>query len=77
MEGIWGQNILDHLDSVKYKPGEPFDWSQEMIQGDRTMGKSEYARLMYYVGKSPGWPLQALKTDFQEMINRMEFMRNN
>jgi len=77
MEGIWGQNTLDHLDSVKYKPGEPFDWSQEMIQGDRTMGKSEYARLMYYAGKNPGWPLQALKADFQEMINRMEFMRND
>ncbi len=77
MEGIWGQNTLDHLDSVKYKPGEPFDWSQEMIQGDRTMGKSEYARLMYYAGKNPGWPLEALKADFQEMTNRMEFMRND
>ena len=77
MEGIWGQNTLDHLDSVEYKPAEPFDWSQEMIQGDRTMGKSEYARLMYYAGKNPNWPLEALKADFQEMTNRMEFMRND
>ncbi len=77
MEGIWGQNTLDHLDSLEYKPGEPFDWSQEMIQGDRTMGKSEYARLMYYAGKNSGWPLEALRADFQEMTKRMEFMRND
>ncbi len=77
MEGIWGQNTLDHLDTVTYRPTEPFDWSEEMIQGDRTMGKSEYARLMYYAGKNPGWPLESLKADYQEMARRMEFMRND
>jgi hypothetical protein len=76
-EGIWGQNTLDHLDTIKYKPSEPFDWKKEMIQGDRTMGKSEYARLMYYAGENPDWPLKALKADYQEMTNRMEFMRND
>lgn len=77
MEGIWGTNTLDHLDKETYKPGEPFDWSSEMVQGDRTMGKSEYARLMYYAGENPDWPLKALKADYQEMANRMEFMRND
>lgn len=76
-EGIWGQNTLDHEDTKKYKPSEPFDWKKEMIQGDRTMGKSEYARLMYYAGENPDWPLKALKADYQEMTNRMEFMRND
>ena len=76
-EGIWGQNTLGHLDTLKYKPSEPFDWKKEMIQGDRTMGKSEYARLMYYAGENPEWPLEALKADYQEMTNRMEFMRND
>jgi hypothetical protein len=76
-EGTWGQNTLDHLDTKKYTPSEPFDWKNEMIQGDRTMGKSEYARLMYYAGENPDWPLMALKSDYQEMTNRMEFMRND
>ena len=76
-EGIWGQNTLDHLDNEKYAPGEPFDWNIEMVQGDRTMGKSEYARLMYYAGENPDWPLEALKADYQEMVNRMEFMRKD
>ncbi|MEX2567869.1 MAG: hypothetical protein WD431_18115 [Cyclobacteriaceae bacterium] len=76
-EGTWGQNTLDHLDTKKYKPSEPFDWKKEMIQGDRIMGKSEYARLMYYAGENPDWPLMALKADYQEMTNRMEFMRND
>lgn len=76
-EGIWGQNTLDHLDAATYKPGEPFDWNEELIQGDRTMGKSEYARWMYYAGENPNWPLESLKADFQEMTRRMEFMRND
>lgn len=76
-EGIWGKNTLDHLDQQKYAPTAPFDWNEEMVLGDRTMGKSEYARLMYYAGKNPDWPLQALKADFQEMTRRMEFMRND
>ncbi|SDL60206.1 hypothetical protein [Kriegella aquimaris] len=77
MEGLWGKNTLDHLDKEKYEPGEPFDWSREMVQGDRTMGKSEYARFMFYTGENPDWPLEALKADFQEMTNRMELMRND
>lgn len=76
-EGIWGQNTLDHLDNEKYAPGEPFDWNIEMVQGDRNMGKSEYARLMYYAGENPDWPLETLKADYQEMVNRMEFMRKD
>jgi hypothetical protein len=76
-EGTWGQNTLDHLDSAKYTPSEPFDWSEEMVMGDRTMGKSEYARWMYYAGKNPDWPLEALTADFQETTRRMEFMRND
>lgn len=76
-EGTWGQNTLDYLDSAKYAPGSPFDWREEMVMGDRTMGKSEYARWMYYAGKNPDWPMEALQADFQEMARRMEFMRND
>jgi len=77
MEGIWGQNMLDHLDTMQYTPIDTFDWAVEMAMGDRTMGKSEYARWMYYAGNNPDWPVQALQADYQEMINRMEFMRND
>ncbi|NND32358.1 MAG: hypothetical protein HKN76_07170, partial [Saprospiraceae bacterium] len=77
-DGIWGKNTLDHLDkATPYKPTAAFDWSEEMVLGDRTMGKSEYARLMYYAGENPDWPLEALKADFQEMNRRMEFMRQD
>ncbi|NND09539.1 MAG: hypothetical protein HKN87_24475 [Saprospiraceae bacterium] len=76
-EGTWGTNTLDHLDSEKYEAGEPFIWSEEMVLGDRTMGMSEYARWMYYAGKNPEWPLEALRADFEEMTRRMEFMRND
>ncbi len=76
-EGIWGRNTLDHLDTLKYEPEKPFDWNEEMVLGDRTMGKSEYARIQYYAGQNPDWPLQALKADFQEMTRRMDFMRRD
>ena len=76
-EGIWGQNTLDHLDTVKYQPKETFDWATEMVMGDRTLGKSEYARLMYYAGENPNWPFESLQADFLEMNRRMEFMRND
>jgi hypothetical protein len=77
-EGVWGQNTLDHLDKPSpYEPSATFDWNEEMVLGDRTMGKSEYARLMYYAGENPDWPLEALKADFQEMTRRMEFMRQD
>jgi cephalosporin-C deacetylase-like acetyl esterase len=76
-EGIWGKNTLDHLDTATYERGESFDWSKELVQGDRTMGKSEYARWMYYAGKNQDWPLEALKADFQEMTRRIEFMRRD
>lgn len=76
-EGIWGRNTLDHLDTLKYEPEKPFDWNEEMVLGDRTMGKSEYARIQYYAGQNPDWPLKALKADFQEMTRRMAFMRQD
>ena len=77
-EGVWGQNTLDHLDKPSpYIPSATFDWNEEMVLGDRTMGKSEYARLMYYAGENPDWPLESLKADFQEMTHRMAFMRQD
>ncbi len=76
-EGIWGQNTLDHIDTLKYSPSSAFDWSKELTMGDRTMGKSEYARLMYYAGENPNWPFEALQADYTEMSRRMEFMRND
>ncbi len=76
-EGIWGQNTLDHIDTLKYSPSSTFDWSEEQTMGDRTMGKSEYARLMYYAGENPNWPFEALQADYTEMSRRMEFMRND
>jgi hypothetical protein len=76
-EGIWGQNTLAELDTIAWKKAEPFDWNREVISGDRTFGITEHARLMYYAGKNPDWPLEVLKADYQEVLKRMNFMQND
>jgi hypothetical protein len=76
-EGIWGQNTLGELDTVVWKKAEPFNWNREESIGDRTFGLTEHARLMYYAGKNPDWPLEVLKADYTEVMKRMNFMRND
>jgi hypothetical protein len=76
-EGIWGQNTLGELDTVVWKKAEPFNWNREESVGDRTFGLTEHARLMYYAGKNPDWPLEVLKADYTEVMKRMNFMRND
>jgi len=76
-EGMWGKNTLNEKDSKVWEPAEPFDWSKEMSNGDRTFGSSEHARLMYYAGKNEDWPLASLKADYQEVMRRMHFMQND
>jgi len=76
-EGIWGQNTLAELDTVAWKRAQAFDWNKEVISGDRTFGITEHARLMYYAGKNPDWPLEVLKADYQEVLKRMNFMQND
>ena len=76
-EGIWGQNTLGELDTIVWKKAEPFDWNREESLGDRTFGLTEHARLMYYAGKNPDWPLEVLKADYTEVMKRMNFMQND
>jgi len=76
-EGIWGKNTLNEGDNQVWEPTEPFDWSLEISNGDRTFGSSEHARLMYYAGKNPDWPLESLKADYEEVMRRMNFMQND
>ncbi|MDF9796352.1 hypothetical protein OKW21_001615 [Catalinimonas alkaloidigena] len=76
-EGIWGQNTLVEFDNKTWEKGEAFDPAQEMSISDRSLGKSEYARLMYYAGKNPDWPVEALKADLQEVIRRVDFMHKD
>jgi hypothetical protein len=76
-EGVWGQNTLGELDTVVWKKAEPFDWNREESMGDRTFGLTEHARLMYYAGKNPDWPLEVLKADYTEVMKRMNFMQND
>ena len=76
-EGIWGQNTLGELDTVVWEKAEPFNWNREESVGDRTFGLTEHARLMYYAGKNPDWPLEVLKADYTEVMKRMNFMRND
>jgi hypothetical protein len=76
-EGIWGKNTLNEGDSKVWEPAEPFDWSKEISNGDRTFGSAEHARLMYYAGKNPDWPVESLKADYKEVVRRMNFMQND
>ncbi len=76
-EGMWGTNTLGHLDNKTWEPSESFDWTEEVSMGDRSLGKSEHPRLMYYAGKNPDWPLEALKADYEEVMRRMHFMQND
>jgi len=76
-EGIWGHNTLVELDTQTWEKGEKFDPAKEMSLSDRSLGKSEYARLMYYAGKNPDWPTEALKADLQEVIRRVDFMHKD
>lgn len=76
-EGIWGQNTLNEGDTKVWEPAEPFDWSEELSNGDRTFGSAEHARLMYYAGKNPDWPLESLTADYKEVMKRMNFMQND
>lgn len=76
-EGVWGQNTLGELDTVVWEKGETFDWSREVSTGDRNFGLTEHARMMYYAGENPDWPLEVLKADYQEVIKRMNFMQND
>ena len=76
-EGIWGENTLNEGDAKVWEAAEPFDWSLEISNGDRTFGSSEHSRLMYYAGKNPDWPLESLKADYKEVMKRMNFMQND
>ncbi|WP_414617843.1 hypothetical protein [Dyadobacter sp. 32] len=76
-EGIWGTNTLNEGDNKVWEPAEPFDWSKEISNGDRTFGSAEHARLMYYAGKNPDWPVESLKADYKEVVRRMNFMQND
>lgn len=76
-EGIWGKNTLNEGDTKVWEATEPFDWGLEISNGDRTFGSSEHARLMYYAGKNPDWPLESLKADYEEVMRRMSFMQND
>ena len=76
-EGIWGRNTINEGDSKVWEPSGPFDWSAEISTGDRTFGSSEHARLMYYAGRNPDWPVESLKADYREVMRRMNFMQND
>ena len=76
--GAWGQNMLNALDTKSYKPEKPFDWNYVPGEGDRNIDfPTEYARLMYYAGENPDWPLKIMQADYREVVRRMEFMRND
>lgn len=76
-EGVWGKNTLNEEDNKVWEPTEPFDWSKEISNGDRTFGSAEHARLMYYAGKNSNWPVESLVADYKEVIKRMNFMQND
>ena len=76
--GQWGENMYDVDDTLQYVPGEPFDCNYVPGEGDRNIDfPTEFSRIAYYAGKNPDWPLNIMKADYKEVVNRMEFMRND
>ncbi len=61
----------------RVKKGSKSGWNQPPSTGDRCAGATEYARLMYYAGENPDWPLKILKADYREVVRRVEFMRTD
>ncbi len=76
-EGMWGTNTLIERDTMSWEKSEAFDIDQEMSMTDRSLGKSEYARLRYYAGENPDWPYESLRADYQEVVRRMTFMQQD
>jgi hypothetical protein len=61
----------------RLKNGSKYDWSVTPSLGNRTDGGTEAARLMYYAGKNPNWPLDILMAEYQEVKRRIEFIRSD
>ncbi len=54
------------------------DWNEVESVGDRDDdNRSEYARLQYYAGRNADWPEKTLRADYQQVCQRLEFMRND
>lgn len=66
-----------HTPDSNLRKGEPFDWNEEPAIGDRSDGRSEYARLRYYAGENADWPYRVLAADYREMVRRVTFMRED
>jgi hypothetical protein len=61
----------------KVKKNAKLDWKNVPVIRDRNVGNSDYARLLYYSGEKPDWPYEALKADYQWVINQMEYLLND
>jgi hypothetical protein len=63
---------------MKYVPGESFNSNFVPSDGDRNIDfPTEFPRIAYYAGKNPDWPFKIMEADYQEVVKRMEFMRND
>ena len=76
-KGIWSVNMLDIQDKKEYQMGELFDWNYVPPALDRIDDyPTEYARIAYYAGENPEWPLKVLQAEYEHCVNTLEFMRN-
>jgi len=61
----------------KVRKNAKLDWNQPPSTTDRCNGATENARLMYYCGQNPEWPLKILKADYQWVISQMKNLLND
>lgn len=61
----------------RVKNGSTYNWSITPSEGNRTAGGTEAARLMYYAGENPDWPVDILMAEYREVKRRIEFIRSD
>ena len=75
--GDWGVDLPADLETG-YNRGPAFDWNHVPSEGDRNIDfPTEYARLTYYAGDNPDWPLAILDADLRKSQDRVAFMERD
>ena len=62
---------------TRVRDGGPTDWNELTLTGDRRGARTEGPRFQYYDGKNPGWPIQCLQGDYQQVAELIEVMEHD
>ncbi len=52
------------------------DWNHVPVSGEKSGGETELARLQYYDGKNPDWPMKILQAEYENAQTNVEKIQN-